>query len=129
MSTFEIQIRVTKDHIDDLRCKQNIVYFQWVQDITNMHWDKLKECYDTSAYVWVVLRHELDYTDQAGLGDEITVKTWVGETSGIKSVRYVEFYRKEKLLVKTQTFWCLIDAKTLRPKRITGDILQVLGLK
>ena len=129
MSTFEIQIRVTEDHIDDLNHVNNVVYLQWVQEIANMHWDKLKDGKDTSAYVWVVLRHELDYAGQAILGDEITVKTWVGETSGIKSVRHVEFYKKEKLLVKTLTFWCLVDAKTLRPKRITGDILGILGLQ
>jgi len=129
MTPFEINIRVTKDHIDELNHVNNVVYLQWVQDIANMHWDKLREGYDTSAYVWVVLRHELNYSGQAILGDVIRVKTWVGETEGIKSVRHVEFYKGEKLLVKTQTFWCLVDSKTLRPKRITGDILRVLALK
>lgn len=126
MTPFEIQLTVTKDHIDELNHVNNVVYLQWVQDIANLHWDKLKEGHDTSDYVWVVLRHELDYSGQAGLNDTITVKTWVGETAGIKSVRHVEFYKEEKLLVRAKTFWCLVDAKTLRPKRITGDILKVL---
>lgn len=129
MTPFEIQLTVTKDHIDDLNHVNNVVYLQWVQDIANMHWDTLREGHDTSDYVWVVLRHELDYSGQAVLGDVITVRTWVGETAGIKSIRHVEFYKGEKLLVKTQTFWCLVDSKTLRPKRITGDILKVLALK
>ncbi len=128
MTPFEIQLEVTEDHIDELKHVNNVVYLQWVQDIANLHWDKLREGYDTSAYVWVVLRHELDYSGQAVLGDTITARTWVGETAGIKSIRHVEFYKGEKLLVKTQTFWCLVDSKTLRPKRITGEILQVLAL-
>ena len=129
MTPFEIELEVTEEHIDDLKHVNNVMYLQWVQDIANMHWDKLREGHDTSAYVWVVLRHELDYSGQAFLGDRITVRTWVGETAGIKSIRHVEFYKKDQLLVKTQTFWCLVDAKTLRPKRITGEILHVLALK
>jgi len=129
MTPFETQFTVTEDHIDDLKHVNNVVYLQWVQDIANLHWDQLREGYDTSAYVWVVLRHELDYSGQAGLGDVIKAKTWVGETAGIKSVRHVEFYKGDKLLVKTQTFWCLVDSKTLRPKRITDEILEVLALK
>ena len=129
MIPFEIQITVTDQDIDELNHVNNVVCLQWVQDIANQHWGKLKEGHDTSDYVWVVLRHELDYSGQAILGDVIAVKTWVGETAGIKSVRHVEFYKDNKLLVKAKTFWCLVDSKTLRPKRITGDILHVLGLK
>lgn len=129
MIPFETQIIVSNQDIDELNHVNNVVYLQWVQDIANQHWNTLKEGHDTSGYVWVVLRHELDYSGQAGLGDTITAKTWVGETAGIKSVRHVEFYKEDQLLVKAKTFWCLVDAKTLRPKRITGDILHVLALK
>ena len=129
MSAFEITKKVSNQDIDELNHVNNVVYLQWVQDIANMHWDQLKEGHDTSEYVWVVLRHELDYSGQAGLDDTIIIRTWVGETSGIKSIRHVEFYKDDKLLVKAKTFWCLVDSKTLRPKRITGGILNVLQLK
>lgn len=126
MTPFEIKIKVSEKDIDELKHVNNVVYLQWVQEIANLHWSKLKEGYDTDEYVWVVLRHELDYLGQAILDDEITIKTWVGDTAGIKSVRHVEFYKTDKLLVKAKTDWCLLDAKTLRPKRITGDILNIL---
>lgn len=128
MTPFEIQIVVSESHIDELQHVNNVVYLQWVQDIANKHWNLLKEGYDTSEYVWVVLKHEISYHGQATLGDIITVKTWVGETAGIKSVRYVEFYKEDKVVVKAKTDWCLVDSKTLRPKRITGEILRVLEL-
>ncbi len=126
MVPFETTLTVTEKHIDELKHVNNVVYLQWVQDIANLHWNQLKEGHDTSAYVWVVLRHELDYLGQANLGDEIKVKTWVGETAGIKSVRHVEFFKNDKLITRAKTFWCLVDSKTLRPKRITGDVLKVL---
>ena len=126
MTPFEIEMIVSEKDIDHLNHVNNVVYLQWVQDIATKHWNQLKEGHDTSNYVWVVIRHELDYSGQATLNDVIKIKTWVGETTGIKSIRHVAFYKGERLLVKAKTFWCLVDAKTLRPRRITGEILKVL---
>jgi len=77
-------------------------------------------------YSWVALRHEIDYLKPAFLNDILTVKTWVGETGGVKSIRYVEIYNKDILLSKGKTVWVLLDAKSMRPKRIKDDILSVL---
>ena len=126
MTPFEIEMIVSEKDIDHLNHVNNVVYLQWVQDIATKHWNQLKDGRDTSNYVWVVIRHELDYSGQATLNDVIKIKTWVGETTGIKSIRHVAFYKGERLLVKAKTFWCLVDAKTLRPRRITGEILKVL---
>ena len=126
MTPFEIEMIVSEKDIDHLNHVNNVVYMQWVQDIATKHWNQLKDGHDTSNYVWVVIRHELDYSGQATLNDVIKIKTWVGETTGIKSIRHVAFYKGERLLVKAKTFWCLVDAKTLRPRRITGEILKLL---
>ena len=126
MTPFEIEMIVSEKDIDHLNHVNNVVYLQWVQDIATKHWNQLKDGHDTSNYVWVVIRHELDYSGQATLNDVIKIKTWVGETTGIKSIRHVAFYKGERLLVKAKTFWCLVDAKTLRPRRITGEILKLL---
>lgn len=130
MSTiFTIEKKVGNIHIDDLGHVNNVVYLQWVQDIANQHWDFLKKGFDVSSCVWVVLRHEIDYLGQAVMGDSVVVKTWVGETEGVKSIRYVEFSKQNKILVKAKTYWCLLDATTLKPKRITEEIMRVLALK
>ena len=126
MTPFEIEMIVSEKDIDHLNHVNNVVYLQWVQDIATKHWNQLKEGHVTSNDVWVVIRHELDYSSQATLNDVIKIKTWIGETTGVKSIRHVAFYKGERLLVKAKTFWCLVDAKTLRPRRITGEILKVL---
>jgi acyl-CoA thioester hydrolase len=102
---------------------------QWIQDIANLHWNELKQGVDTAAYVWVVIRHEIDYLNQALLGDTLLAKTWVGKTAGLKSIRHVEFYRNNKLLVKAQTTFCLLHAKSFKPMRITDEILAMLAPK
>ena len=129
MSAFETDYIVSEDHIDDLNHVNNVVYLEWIQDIANLHWTQLKKGYDTSEYVWVVIRHEIDYLQQGLLGDHITARTWVGETGGIKSIRHVEFYKDSTLLVKAQTTFCLLNASTFKPTRITDKILSTLQVK
>jgi acyl-CoA thioester hydrolase len=119
---------VKPEDIDSLNHVNNIVYLQWVNDIAGKHWDILSNKEINEKYFWVTLRHEIDYLQSAFLGDTITVYTWVGEISGVKSIRYVHIYKNETLLVKTKSTWCLIDAKTNKPARIKQDILNILKI-
>ena len=123
---FTLTIKVSLDDIDTLDHVNNLVYVKWMDDIATTHWNFLTKDNPLPQYVWVVMRHEIDYLKQAGLGDEITVKTWVGETRGITSVRFMEFYKNEDLLVKAKTTWVMLDAKTHKPTRIRENVLKVL---
>lgn len=125
-ASFTHTIKVDASHIDTLKHVNNVVYLQWVNDISEMHWNELAARGLKEKYFWVVLRHELDYLNQAVLDDELTVFTWVGQSKGVKSVRHVEIFKGETLLLKAASTWCLIDAKTLRPTRIKDDILDTL---
>ena len=129
MSVFETTYTVIASDIDELNHVNNVVYLSWIQNIANLHWTQLKQDQDTSGYVWVVIRHEIDYIGQALLGDSIVAKTWVGETGGIRSIRHVEFYKNNKLIVKAQTTFCLVNSKTFKPTRITDQILMMLAPK
>lgn len=129
MSVFKTNYTVVTSNIDELNHVNNVVYLQWIQDIANLHWNELKQGVNTAAYVWVVIRHEIDYLNQALLGDTLLAKTWVGKTAGLKSIRHVEFYRNNKLLVKAQTTFCLLHAKSFKPMRITDEILAMLAPK
>jgi acyl-CoA thioester hydrolase len=123
---FEIKIKVTSEDIDNLNHVNNVVYVKWMDTVAFEHWSFLTSGNPLPEYIWVVLRHEIDYQMQAVLGDTITVKTWVGETSGFKSERYMEFYKKDALLVKAKTIWGMLDAKTYKPARIRENVLKVL---
>tara|TARA_R110000787_G_scaffold32138_5_gene84925 strand:- start:1956 stop:2345 length:390 start_codon:yes stop_codon:yes gene_type:complete len=129
MSVFETRYTVASKHIDELHHVNNVVYLEWIQDIAHLHWNVLKQGNDTSKYVWVVIRHEIDYLRQALLEDVLEAKTWVGKTEGIKSIRHVEFYKNGKLVVKAQTTFCLLDAKSFKPMRITDEVLVMLAPK
>ncbi len=124
---FSTQRTVLPEEIDELNHVNNVVYVQWVQDIAKMHWRELIKNSSEKDFIWVVLRHEIDYKNQAKRNDVITLNTWVGETEGVKSVRYVEIYKENTLLIRAKTIWCLLNGKTFRPTRITESILKLLS--
>jgi acyl-CoA thioester hydrolase len=124
--SYTYSLTVEQEHIDNLNHVNNVVYLQWVNDISEKHWNILAVNGLKEKYFWVVLRHELDYHSEAFLGDELSLKTWIGESKGVKSVRHVEIYKGDNLLLKAASTWCLIDAKTLKPTRIKNDILDIL---
>lgn len=124
--SYQQNLEVKKEHIDDLNHVNNVVYVQWINDISETHWQKITTPELEKQYFWVVLRHEVDYLGQAIFGDELTLKTRVGDTSGVKSVREVYIYKNDTLLIEAKTTWCLVNRKTLKPQRIGTDILNVL---
>ena len=126
MNVFEQKHIVTANEIDEYNHVNNVVYVQWMQNISDAHWKELSKKATNIDYVWFVIRHEIDYKNQAVLGDEVTLRTWIGKTEGIKSIRHFEIYRGETLLVKSQTTFCLLDATTKKPKRITKEVTNLL---
>jgi acyl-CoA thioester hydrolase len=58
------------------------------------------------------------------MGDTVVGYTWVGAYEGASIIRYVQLYRSsnEELLAEATTTWCLLDAKSLRPRRIPEDV-------
>ena len=123
--SYEHSFKVKLHDIDDLHHVNNVVYLQWVLEVSGMHWNTLASEEINKESVWVVLRHEIDYLAQAYVHDTITLYTWIGESQGVKSVRHVHIYCGDKLLVKCKTTWCLVDPQTLKPKRITPEIFKL----
>lgn len=125
---FTIELKVVKDDIDELNHVNNVVYLKWINLAATKHWKQLSDNKFDEQYCWVALRHEIDYLKPAFLNDIITIKTWVGVTKGVKSIRHVEIFANKQLLACAKTIWVLLDAKTMRPKRIQEEILSILKL-
>lgn len=123
---YSFKMIVTEDAIDELNHVNNISYLNWVQLAAKKHWSELSKNKFDQKFAWVVLRHEIDYLSPAYLNDELTIKTWVGETGGVKSVRHVEIFKFDKLLVRAKTTWCLVDLNLNKPLRITDELLNIL---
>ncbi|MBA9079437.1 acyl-CoA thioesterase [Rufibacter quisquiliarum] len=125
---FSIEIRVTPQDIDALGHVNNVVYLRWVQEVSAAHWAQVAPPRVQEKFLWVVLRHEIDFHKPAFLQDTVTGYTWVGEHQGAKFERFVSLYRTAtgELLAAAKTVWCLLDAQTLRPRRIEQELLRLL---
>ena len=127
MQTFEKIITVTQEDLDQLNHVNNVRYVQWVQDIAKAHWMLRAPNQILDDYFWVLVRHTIDYKNQAVLGDILKLKTYVLNSEGVTSVRMVEIFNAStnKLLVKSETNWCFMDKKTYRPTRILAEVANL----
>lgn len=124
MQSFISQITVSQDDLDNLNHVNNVRYVQWVQDVAEKHWNENATPQMLSDYFWILLKHNIEYKNPAVLGDEILLKTYIKESGGVTCVRMVEIFNKNsnKLLAVSETKWCLVSQKNMRPSRITDEI-------
>lgn len=121
---FQLTIQVMPADIDQLGHVNNVVYLRWVQDIAVAHWTTAASDEDQRKLLWIVLRHEIDYKQPALAGEELLVRTWVGEANGLKFDRHTEFIRASDggLVAKARTIWCPIDRITGRPTPVSAAV-------
>ena len=117
-------IAVEPADIDGLSHVNNVVYLRWVQDIAVAHWQAVASATDQEKYLWIIVRHEIDYKQPARLGDVILAKTWVGAATRIKFDRHTEMRRASDgvLLAKARTVWCPIDARTGKVVGVSAEV-------
>ena len=121
---FRKKILVPASAIDARNHVNNLSYLQWCLDAAEAHWETHASPVIKENYVWYVLHHSIDYKNPAYEGQELQIETWVSTAEGVKSERHYKITRisDEKLLIEAKTLWCLLDAKTLKPTKITDEI-------
>jgi acyl-CoA thioester hydrolase len=112
--------RVAPEEIDAQNHVNNVAYLQYVQDAAVKHWFAVAPADVVTSVAWVVRRHEIEYRKPGFAGDELEIKTWVGEPTAATWERFTEIKRASDgdLLVSARTVWVLIDAVTRRPRRV-----------
>lgn len=123
-ATFEMTVSVLPADIDERNHVNNAVYLRWIQNVATAHWKSLANADAHAAIAWVVLRHEIDYRSPATLGDEILLRTWVGQASRLKFERFTEILRKadKQLLAQARTLWVPVNVRTGKPMRVSAEL-------
>ncbi len=119
-----------REDFDQLGHVNNIVYVRWVQEIAIEHWQTIVREDVQRQYIWVVLRHEIDYRDALLPGDAAEIRTWVGAAKGPRFDRHVDIRKPgaDRPAARALTVWCLLDARTRRPLRVNEDMLRLFGV-
>lgn len=121
---FEHIVKVVATDIDELNHVNNVVYFTYLQQAAMAHWYSSVPTELSDSMRWVVKKHEIEYFKPAVLDDEIIIKTWVENFSGVTSDRHYEIYKNDILLVKARTLWVALDPVSMRPKRVPVDLWE-----
>lgn len=112
--------------IDELGHVNNIVYLRYAQEIAIAHWRTRASEEMVAGYVWMVMRHEVDYRAQLALGDEVEVRTWVDDAPhGATWARFVDIYKAgaDKPSAQIKSNWCILDAQTRRIRRVPAELV------
>jgi acyl-CoA thioester hydrolase len=103
-----------------------------MQEAAVRHYESLGGVPPTQALgaTWVVRSHNIEYLRPAFAGDRIEVRTWVVDIRRVRSLRRYRFTRlsDSKLLVKGETDWVFVDAKTGAPRLVPEEIIRIFTL-
>ena len=123
---YQESLVVKDEDLDELEHVNNVRYVQWMEDIAKSHWETTAPREVQEKYLWMVVRHEIDYKGQAFTGDELLLQTYVGEHTNVTSQRHVIIRNKEtnKILIQAKSTWCLLDAQTRKPARIDVEMFR-----
>lgn len=125
MRQFEQSFTARRADIDELGHVNNAVWVRWVQDLATAHWAAAATPAQIAAYVWVVVRHEIDYLGNLKEGESLTGRTWVAkEAVGAKFDRYAEFSKAGRAIVRAQTTWAILDRASTRPVRVPKHVVD-----
>jgi acyl-CoA thioester hydrolase len=126
MPGFTLPFTPTAADIDELGHVNNAVWVRWVQDMATAHWMAVASAEHVAAYIWVVVRHEIDYLGNISLGQSVTGRTWISDQpKGARFDRNVEFVDADgKAIVSAKTTWVMLDRATGRVARVRPEVSQ-----
>ncbi|MGE4302892.1 MAG: acyl-CoA thioesterase [Novosphingobium sp.] len=117
-------IGIDPEDIDFMGHVNNASYLKWVQAAVLDHWRALAPTEAVAQKMWVALQHEITYRKPAFLEDDVIATVLLERVQGARAFYETIIRRGEEVLAEVKSSWCCVDAETLRPARLTRDVIQ-----
>ncbi|MFM9021901.1 MAG: acyl-CoA thioesterase [Sediminibacterium sp.] len=126
-SVYSRIIQVTTQHLDELMHVNNVQYLHWMMESAEAHWQLRAPVAIHDEFIWVVRKHEIEYTGQAVEGDELLLKTWTGEANGACWWRHftIENAITQALLITAATQFVLVNRLNGKPQAVRSNIISI----
>ncbi|WP_454884284.1 acyl-CoA thioesterase [Sphingomonas oryzagri] len=105
-------VRVCPGDIDRMGHVNNSVYLRWIEEAVHAHWAALATPTEFAAYLWLAVRHELDYRRPAFAEDILRVETRIVAIRRVRAWYETAVTCGEAVLVEARSCWCCIDAES-----------------
>ncbi|HSM55062.1 MAG TPA: thioesterase family protein [Candidatus Sulfomarinibacteraceae bacterium] len=116
--------RVQWSDVDPTGHVNNAVYVSYledcaVRDAASRGWS-MARMMDEGGFGIVARRYRIRYRQQALLGDELEVATWISDVKRATAVRHYTIHRLSdgELLTRARALWVWVDSESGRPTRI-----------
>jgi len=110
--------------IDFMGHVNNASYLKWVQAAVLSHWQRLAPADAVAEHLWVALKHEITYRRPAFLDDEVIATVILDRVQGASAFYDTVIRRGEEILAEVKSRWCCLDAETLKPRRLTSQVIE-----
>ena len=129
---YSYEFTIPEGALDQNGHVNNVQYVQWMQEAAVRHYESIGGVPLTHALgaTWVVRTHNIEYLRPAFAGDRIEMRTWVVDIRRVRSLRRYRFVRLSdgKLLVKGETDWVFVDARTGVPRVVPEEVISIFNL-
>ena len=121
---FTMRLTASDADTDQLGHVNNARWVEWIQQVAVAHWYADAPADYADRYMWVVIRHEIDYQAALAAHESVTGRTWIPDPPrGAKFDRHMEFLRDDgRVAVRAKTTWAMIDKASGRPARVPPEI-------
>lgn len=131
-SVYTKDFQIPRSAIDQNGHANNVSFVQWMQDVAVEHFESLggRNLMELARATWVAREHKIEYLLPAFEGEAIEIRTWVENVRRVRSLRKYEFVRRSdgKTVVRGETDWVFVDAKTGAPRAIPEEVYKVFGM-
>ena len=119
-----VPIGIDPTDIDFMGHVNNASYLKWVQEAVLDHWRALAPAEAVAQHLWVALKHEITYRKPTFLDDDVIATVLLEKVQGARAFYETIIKRGEEVLAEVKSSWCCIDARSLRPARLTREVIQ-----
>lgn len=106
----------------------NSVYLRWIEMAVHDDWQRRATPSEFASFLWVAVRHEIDYRRPAFLGDTLQISVRLDEVRRARAWYETTISRNDEMLVEGRSCWCCLDAESRRltviPRDVAARILE-----
>ena len=122
---------ISKESVNNTSEIKNEEILEILTDIAGTHSNLVgnnAEEFNREHKAWVVLLWKLIVLKRPKVGEEVLIKTWVRNSTGIYSVRDFEVFDSQgEVMIQASSKWCIMNLETRRPMRFDKDLAEAYG--